>query len=62
MPSEAGRARVLFVNGGILGLISFYDFLQEWLTKQTPSRPRICARRSEMAEIFAKGWAARHGS
>ena len=32
MPSRP--ARVLFVNGGILGLISFYDFLQRWLPAQ----------------------------
>jgi glycosyltransferase involved in cell wall biosynthesis len=33
MPSRP--ARVLFVNGGILGLISFYDFLQQWLSTQS---------------------------
>src|SRR5918996_1520334 len=29
------RTRVLFVNAGILGLVSFYDFLREWLAKQS---------------------------
>jgi glycosyltransferase involved in cell wall biosynthesis len=32
MPSAT---RVLFVNGGILGLISFYGFLRSWLTRQS---------------------------
>jgi starch synthase len=34
-PEHALGPRVLFVNAGILGLVTFYDFLREWLTKQS---------------------------
>ena len=68
MPSEAGRARVLFVNGGILGLISFYDFLEEWLTKQTALEaehvllsegltvPERIVRRLMCQRVWRDGW------
>lgn len=66
MPSPP--TRVLFVNGGILGLISFYEFLQRWLTEQpeidgqhlllttklTPAE-RI-ARRAMCQRLWHDGW------
>ena len=60
--------RVLFVNGGILGLISFYDFLCAWLTRQSaleaehvlltdrPTLPERVVRRVLCQRLWKDGW------